>query len=133
MHLLQKLYPEDKRKSLDLSVDMLDIIDNEECYLKHIIFTNEATFHVSGVINMHNCTIWRSKKTTHSVLEIERASPKVNVCCGFLHNRMIGSFFFVQNTVASGIYLDMVSQFVTSQLEDLQPNSIFQQDRAPPH
>lgn len=130
--LLQKLYPDDKRKSFDLGVDMIDMIDNEECYLKHILFISETTFHVSCVINKHNCTIWRSQNP-HSVLEIEHASPMVNVCCDLLHNRNIGSFFFVKNTVTFGIYLDMVSQFVTSQLEDLQPNSIFQQDRAPPH
>ena len=37
--------------------------------------------------------------------EIERDSPKVNVLCGLLCNKVIGPFFFDEKTVTADIYL----------------------------
>ncbi|GFU47378.1 transposable element tc3 transposase [Nephila pilipes] len=48
-------------------------------------------------------------------------------------DRIIGPFFFTENTVNGGIFLDMLQLFALSQLEDLQPNFWFQQDGAPLH
>jgi hypothetical protein len=39
----------------------------------------------------------------------------------------------VEATVTGGVHLDMLEQFVYPQAAGLQPNIIYQQDRAPPH
>jgi hypothetical protein len=45
-----------------------------------------------------------------------------------MHDRIIGPFFFVENTVSSNVYLDMLTNYAIPQLQDRQPNVIFQQD-----
>jgi hypothetical protein len=65
--------------------------------------------------------------------EHERDSPKVNVWCDLMHDRIISPFFFAEKTVTANVYLDMLEQFVISQLREQLPNIMLQQDGAPPH
>jgi hypothetical protein len=44
------------------------------------MFTNEATFHVSGKVYRHNVRIWGTENP-HVVREHIRESPKANVWC----------------------------------------------------
>jgi hypothetical protein len=62
-----------------------------------------------------------------------RDSPKVNVWCGLLHDRLIGPFSLAEATVTSRNCLDMLENFVYPHLQELQPAVFFQQDGAPPH
>ena len=95
-------------------------------------FSHEATFHTSGIVNRHNVRIWGSENT-HVVFQNQQDSPKVNVSCGLMHNKVIGSFFFNEPTISANVYLDMLELYVAPQLEGFQPWIIFQQDGAPPH
>jgi hypothetical protein len=72
------------------------------------MFSDEATFHVSGKVNKQNVRIWESENP-HATVEHIRDSPKVNVWCGLLHYRLIGSFVFAVATVTSRNYLDMLN------------------------
>ena len=56
----------------------------------------------------------------------EHGNPKVNVWCGLMHDRVIGTA-----TIKSNNYLDMLENFVLMQLIDLHPEVIYQQDVAP--
>ncbi|KAJ4446658.1 hypothetical protein ANN_13355 [Periplaneta americana] len=47
--------------------------------------------------------------------------------------QVIGPFFFSEKTVCGTTYLDMLEQFFFPQIEQLQPNILFQQDCTPPH
>ncbi|KAJ8893016.1 hypothetical protein PR048_005597 [Dryococelus australis] len=49
--------------------------------------------------------------------ERERESPKLNVWCGLLHDRIVGLVFFAENTVTSIVYLEMLEHFVLPQLQ----------------
>lgn len=111
---------------------ILDKVEQDDGFLERILFSDEATFHVSGKVNKHNVRIWGSENP-HATTEHVRDSPKVNVWCGVLEDRIIGPFFFHEPTVTASTYLDMLEQFVYPQLEGLQPEIIFQQDGAPPH
>uniref|UniRef100_T1JC22 Tc1-like transposase DDE domain-containing protein n=1 Tax=Strigamia maritima TaxID=126957 RepID=T1JC22_STRMM len=62
-----------------------------------------------------------------------RDSPKVNVWCGLMQDRIIGPFYFAETNVNGDVYLDMLEQYIAPQLQDLQLKVIFQQDGAPPH
>ena len=64
---------------------MLSRIEDDEDFLKKVMFTDEACFHVSGKVNRHNVRIWGSKNP-HVVIEHLRNSPKVNVWSGLLHD-----------------------------------------------
>jgi hypothetical protein len=48
-----------------------------------------------------------------------------------MKDRIIGPFYFMEATVTGDVYLDMMEQFVYPKVVDLQPNIIYQQDRAP--
>lgn len=132
VQLVHALQPDDAPRRAEFAADMLQRIDDDDRFLKRVLFSDEATFHVSGVLNRHNVRIWGSEPPYLS-REVVRDSPKVNVWCGVMFDRIIGPFFFIERTITANVYLDMLTEYVIPQLEDMQPNVIFQQDGAPPH
>ncbi|KFM67649.1 hypothetical protein X975_03945, partial [Stegodyphus mimosarum] len=114
------------------ATDMLRRIEDDAEFLKRIMFSDEAYFHVFGIVNRHNMRIWGSENP-FEYREAQRDSPKVNVWCGLMHDRVIGPFFYTEKTVSSVVYLDMLENFVFPQLEELQPHVFLQEDGAPPH
>ena len=111
---------------------MLHRLDSDPGIMKRVCFSDESTFHVSGSINRHNSRIWGSQNP-HETYELERDSPKLIVWCGIMHNKIIGPFFFAEKSITAQIYLNLLTEYVSPQLEQYQPLVIFQQDGAPPH
>jgi hypothetical protein len=132
LHVVQAITPNDRVSLKEFAVTLLQKLDEDNEFLRKIMFSDKATFHVSGKVNKQNVRIWGSEQP-HATVEHIRDSPKVNVWCGLLHNRLIGPFFFAEATVTSRNYLDMLENFVHPQLQELQPAVLFQQDGAPPH
>ena len=116
----------------EFAVNMLQQISEDEAFLKQVCFNDEATFHVSEKLNKHNVGIWGSKKP-HASRELQQDSPKVNVWCQIMCNRIIGPFSFNEASITADVYLDLLTEYVAPQLIDFQPTIIFQQDGAPPH
>jgi hypothetical protein len=69
---------------------MLDLTDLDVHFLKKIIFTDKATFQVSGKVHKHNVRIWGTKNP-HVVRKHIRDNPKVNGWCGVMHDQVIGT------------------------------------------
>jgi hypothetical protein len=67
--------------------------DKDNDYFSKACFSDDATFHVSGTVNRHNCRIWGSENL-HVAREYERDTPKLNVWCGLTSAGVIGRFFF---------------------------------------
>lgn len=132
IQLLQELKPDDKPKRKEIAVNILEKMEEDGDFLNRICFSDEATFRVSGNLNKHNARIWGSENP-HLTREIENDSPKVNVCGGLLCNKVIGPFFFEENTITADIYLDTLTEYITPQLEEFQPHIFLHQDRAPLH
>ena len=132
MQLLQALKPEDKPRRKEFALTMLHRLDSNPGFLKRVCFSDESTFHVSELINRHNSEIWGSQNP-HETYELERDSPKLNAWCGIMHDKIIGPFFFAEKSMAAQIYLDLLTEYVSPQLEQYQPLVIFQQDGAPSH
>lgn len=132
LQILQQITPDDKLKRKHFAITVLDRLFTDKNFLKKIVFSDEATFHVCGKVNKHNVRIWGTEKP-YEVREHIRDSPKLNVWCAISYDRLIGPFFFQEKSINGNIYLDMLENFAYPQLEDLQPNVIFQQDGAPPH
>ena len=111
---------------------MLHRFDSDPGFLKRVCFSDESTFHVSGLMNRHNSRIWglENPQETH---EIERDSLKLNVWCGTMHDKIIGPLFFAEKSITPQIYLNLLTEYVSPQREQCQPLVIFQQDGAPPH
>lgn len=87
--------PNDRPLRLAFANEMLARINDNPTFLQNVLFSDEATFHLSGIINRHNCRIWGSRNPHVSVMH-ERDTPKVNVWLGLMHNAIIEPFFFVE-------------------------------------
>ena len=129
--LVHAMKPEDGPARVRFAGTMLENVAEDDSYLNNISFSDEATFHVSGIVNRHNVRIW-GIENPRAYLEQERNSPKVNVWCALLHNRVIGPFFFTEQTVTQDSYLAMLEEYAYPQLAEVD-GVIFQQDGAPPH
>ncbi|GFN83691.1 LOW QUALITY PROTEIN: hypothetical protein PoB_001019700 [Plakobranchus ocellatus] len=66
-------------------------MENDPDLLSKIIFSDEATFHLSG--KMNNVRIWGTQNP-HATLEFECNSPKMNVYCAITERAVDGPFFF---------------------------------------
>ena len=100
------------------ALKMLSHINDDEDSLKKVMFTDKACFHLPGKVIWHNVRIWGSENP-HVVIEHLRDIPKVNVWCGLLHDHLVGLFSFVEDTVTSTIYMNMLKGFIFPQIEDL--------------
>ena len=78
----------------------------EDGFDDRLVFSDEATFHLTDKVNKHNTRIWGTKYP-HLTLEHVRDSPKVNVFCAILKKRVYGPFFFEGTAVNSQAYLDI--------------------------
>ena len=119
IQLRHQIKPADRPTRTDFASFMLNAIDDNPTLLKRVLFSDKATFHINGVVNRHNCRIWGSEQP-NIVHEHVRDSPKVNVWCGLMHDRVIGPFFFAEQTINGIIYLDMLEQFLFPQIEEIE-------------
>ena len=99
-------------------------IDNNNEFLCKVVFSDECTFYVSGVVNRHN--YWRIRKS-NAVRNIEQEALK-SCWCRLRMQGMIGPFFFIQKTINGNIYLNMLENSVSPQIPK---GYFFQQDGAP--
>lgn len=70
---------------------LLDLFRNEPD--TNLIMSDEASFHLSGRVNKHNCRIW-GDENPRAYNEFERDSPKLNVWCAVSKSEIYGPFFF---------------------------------------
>ena len=69
----------------------------ENYFVERLIFYDEATFHMSRKVNVHNVWIWGTEQP-HAQIKHQRDSPKVNVFCAVSREKMHGPFFFAEAT-----------------------------------
>ncbi|KAG8237611.1 hypothetical protein J437_LFUL012410 [Ladona fulva] len=69
--------------------------------------SDEATFHLSGKVNKHNCRIWGSENPLEC-LEHVRDIPKLNMFCALGKSKVYDPFFFQESTSNGKVYLDMM-------------------------
>lgn len=132
LQLVPKLYPQDQKTRFEFCTSFQESMENDPDLLSKIIFSDEATFHLSGKVNRHNVRIWGTQNP-HATLEFERNSPKVNVFCAVTERAVYGPFFFEGLTVTGQIYLEMLQNWLLPRLAAEGDDYIFQQDGAPPH
>ncbi|XP_068082175.1 uncharacterized protein [Anabrus simplex] len=103
----------------------------EDGFLDRVVFSDEATFHVSRKVNKQNVRIWGTANP-HYYVEHVRDSPKVNVFCAVSNTKFYAPFFFNEQTVTGLTYLDMLTEWLLPQLSE-RDDYVLQQDGAPSH
>lgn len=128
----QKIENHAFEKRLFMCETLSDLLRNEPNTI--LIMSDEASFHLNGRVNKHNCRIW-GEENPRIFNEFERDTPKLNVWCGVSKTKVYGPFFFQEKTVNGACYTDMLEQFLYPQLEQdgILNIAYFQQDGAPPH
>ena len=132
--LLHGLLEDDPDRRLQFCETLNDFSLNEDPeILNKIIWSDEATFKLSGHINRHNCVYW-SHENPHLVLEKQNKQPGVTVWGAISTRGVIGHVFF-DGTVNGENYLEMLRNFLLPALQARNDFAelYFQQDGAPPH
>lgn len=93
-----------------MCIDLLTANEDRNI-LAHVLFSDEATFHICGKVNRHNCRIWANTLPVEHI-EFQRDSPKVNVWMGITCDKVYGPFFFAKDTINRATYLDMLTHFL---------------------
>ena len=120
VQLTQALEPDDHPRRAAFVADILERIHVDNEYLQRVCFSDESTFHISGKVNRYNVRIWGSQNP-HVVVEHQRDSPKVNVWCGSLLDRVIGPSFFNENSVTANIYIFIYIDYCHSRVQECMP------------
>ena len=132
LQIHQGLSEEDCASRVQMCDDLLSLMAEDEEFLKNIIFSDEATFNINGVVNRHNCRIWGSSAPTE-VMKRVQGGAKVTVWIGMSFDKIYGPYFF-ENNVSSANYLDMLQRCFVPALSHRERNTcVFQQDGAPAH
>ena len=97
LHLLQHLKDTDKPAHKDFCTQMQAMLEEDE-FDNCLVFSDKATFHLTGKVNKDNAQIWETEHP-HSMLEYVQDSAKVNMFCTIWKRRVYGSFFFEGTTV----------------------------------
>jgi hypothetical protein len=75
LQLLHEVKPDDKPKHATFAADILQHIETGNNFLAKVLFSDEATFHLSGMVNRHNMRIWGTEHP-REVVEYQRDIPR---------------------------------------------------------
>jgi hypothetical protein len=115
IQVVQKLRENDKPVRHTFALQMLSRLDDDVAFMKHVVFSHEGTFHVSGKVNRHSCRIL-GNENPHEVMEHERDIPKLNVWCALTSDSVIGPFFSEEATVTGASYLKMLQHYAITRI-----------------
>lgn len=101
--------------------------------LDQIVWTDEANFKLSGMVNKHNCVYWDTTNP-HETYEMQLNQPGLTVWAGISSSGVIGPEFF-EGTVNCDNYLELLQDTVVPALSRRHDfhNLYFMHDGAPPH
>ncbi|XP_055308971.1 uncharacterized protein LOC129572881 [Sitodiplosis mosellana] len=136
--LTQELEPMDHEKRRDF----VEWVEGKEAadadFLKKVIFSDEAHFHLNGYVNRQNCRFWGSENPRETE-EVSAHPARCTVWCGLWAGGIIGPYFFENDdgravSINGERYREMLQYFFWSEIEGMDLSDIwFQQDGARPH
>ncbi len=128
----QQLTPVHKRNRMDFAEHCRTQSESCEYYLSKIVFSDECTFRLNGIVNRQNVRIWGTE-CPNVMNEVPRYGEKVIVWCAVSKYRVIGPYFFDEETVTGENYRNMLQRYGLPRLNRLRFPYIFQQDGATSH
>lgn len=107
MRLLQKLSEDDPDRRVQFCEWALSEVESDTDFATGILFSDEASFYVSGELNRQNTRYWPSQNPHWFHDSKKQGSERVMVWCGLWYDRLSGPFFFDEN-VTGEKYLEML-------------------------
>jgi len=95
IRLVQALTPADKVKRHDFCEEMQLKMEKND-FVERLIFCDEATFHISDKVNVHNVRIWGTKQP-HAQIEHQRDSKSQRFLCSVPRESAQPSFLHWSN------------------------------------
>ena len=131
--VVQMLNPDDYSARVAFAEWALEKINDSLRFVKFLLFSDEAVFHLEGSINRKSSRYWASENP-HWTIEKSLNTPKNLVWAAIGHPGIIGPFFFDGNVTAD-LYLQMITAKIYPAFRRLNYSSeiVFMQDGAPPH
>ncbi|GBO40538.1 hypothetical protein AVEN_99999-1 [Araneus ventricosus] len=109
---------------------MQQAMEDDDDLAGTLVFSNEATFRLSGKVNRNNVKAWGTE-LPHVIVEQERDSSKVYVFGAI--SKLHGPLFFIEQAMTGSVYLYMLQLWLLPELTTDSSTFIFEQDGAPPH
>lgn len=134
--LLHALNEDDFDRRVQFCEEFLVRLAADPNLTNRILWTDEASFKMNGMVNRHNSVYW-ADTNPHDIVTQELNAPGVNVWAGISSHGIIGPFFF-DRTVTGESYEAMLMEVILPELQNsplYEPwqDIIWQQDGAPPH
>lgn len=133
---VQQLNADDLRNRRLFCEEMINRNNQDEHFLRNIIWTDESSFSTSGIFNRRNTHHWATQNP-HAVMQVKKQGRRtVNCWCGIHKSKVIGPFF-IRERLTGQSYLNILKTDVEDYLDELPLIDItrisWQQDGAPPH
>ncbi|XP_072401603.1 uncharacterized protein [Diabrotica undecimpunctata] len=138
--MVHELTEDDPDRRLQYCESMDNNISQDPTYLRHICFSDKATFYLNGHVHRQNVRYW-SDENPLLFRECHTQFPtKLNVWAGILGDHIIGPFF-IEGNLTGESYLNLLETQIIPAIHDVLRNNpgeftqdiIFQQDGAPSH
>jgi hypothetical protein len=133
IQLIHQLRPQDLQKRLQFAQNMLALIEGDPYFINLLLFSDEAHFHVHGLVNKQDFRYW-SQDNPGWFQEQPLHSQRITVWAAIGRQGVVGPFFFEEN-VNGANYLNLLQQCFIPVVQHWASfnQMIFQQDGAPPH
>jgi len=136
MKSVQELHDDDCDRRLEFCEWFLNKRRQQPNLEQHILFSDEATFYLNGMVNRQNYRYWSDINPCWAEERRRQNNPRVNVWCGIYNKKIIGPIFIEQNLNGER-YLELLRNELELFIDELplveRRLFYFQQDGAPPH
>lgn len=115
LQLVQRVSPADAQARLRYAVRFQNLAREQQDFLQNLIMSDEAHFHLNGVVNKQNCRIW-ARENPKVIVPRDLHPIRCTVWCGVTSERIIGPYFFEEKgavvTVTGERYRNMIRDFL---------------------
>ena len=93
-----RLLPKDYDKRIDFANFILIKVDEDNCFVDKLIFSDEAWFSLSCDVNSQNCRFW-SQKNPFQYYEVPLHDQEVMVWAAITSSSVVGPIFLTQKSI----------------------------------
>lgn len=130
--LVQELIGDDNDRRLEFCESIRQKLQTNPSFHEHILFSDEAVFHVNGSVNKHNL-YYRSNENQHLKVEKLQNRESVTVWC-MVSSTAVVDYDINFTTMNSERYCTVLREKVIPFVKQRRhSNKHYQQDGAPPH